>query len=210
MDEQKRGCSMPYAVDKKSRIVMLVGWLVIVALSICTLLPSLHGFLNLEDSKILALRITAVLLIPVVLIDGASCIAELHLAPEGISVTLFGLTLRQIPADRIRLLSAVRERHKGSVTDLIAVSSRSCGELTELSTPKSSMIREQGEQWEGQWVYKYLLRRAGWFSRELVFRSWLLWLDWSPERLRLLRQTYPHAQWLDMSEDKLFEKQLNV
>jgi hypothetical protein len=45
---------------------------------------------------------------------------------------------------------------------------------------------------------------------EMNFMRSILWLDWDPERLMLLRQMYPDAMWLDCTRDKIFEKQLNL
>lgn len=134
-------------------------------------------------------------------------LARLQICPEGISITVFGKTLRRIPAEQIRFLSGVPGRKRDNAIPQIAVCSYSLEDLTELgirSTPKCLRIRK--ERWEGEFAGSYLWKRS--ILKGLICERRILWLDWSPERLMLLRQMYPQAQWLDCTREGQFETQL--
>lgn len=208
MSGNKRGYSMPYAVRRRYRLAVPVIWLIMAAVSIASLKPELWSIFNPESSKIISLRITTVVMFPLSIPYTAALFAQLHIVPEGIAVTLFGKTIRRIPAEDIRLLAGFRYRHKSSETNLIAVSTRSYEDLQERElrgTPE--LVRNAAGSWEEMWVGKYLSRRAGELFREWNLLRWLLWLDWDPERIRVLRKTYPQAQWVDLTKEKSFDAQ---
>lgn len=209
MPGNKRGYSMPYAVRRNYRLVAPLMWLFMVAVCVVSVLPGCQGIVRLESTKLTALRITTVLVIPMVIPSVAAYFAQLHLVPEGIAVTLFGMMVRRIPTEDIRLLAGFRYRHKSTTTDLIAVSIRSYEELQERELRRTpELLRDTVDSWEGMWVRSFLNRHAGEFLREWNLRRWLLWLDWDPERVRLLRKMYPQAQWVDLTKDKRFDAQL--
>ena len=137
-------------------------------------------------------------------------LARLHIAPEGIAITLFGLTLRRLPAERIHLLAGVRGYHnKADHQDVIAVCADSLEELTVLERQHTPKLLQNGvDRWYGETAAKYLYRRATAVRGSLNLNKRILWLDWSAERLNLLREMYPQAQWLDGTEKKLFDAQL--
>lgn len=132
---------------------------------------------------------------------------RLQICPEGISITVFGKTLRRIPAEQIRFLSGVSGRKRDNAIPQIAVCSYSLEDLTTLgirSTPKFLKIRK--ERWEGEFAGSYLRKRS--ILKGLICERRILWLDWSRERLMLLWQMYPQAQLLDCTREGQFETQL--
>ena len=54
----------------------------------------------------------------------------------------------------------------------------------------------------------YLYHRSMTVPGDMNFMRDILWLDWDPERLQILRQMYPDAQWLDCTQKKIFDAQL--
>ena len=135
----------------------------------------------------------------------------LHIVPEGIAITLFGKTVRCVPAEEIRFLTAIPGNAANDRVNRIAVCDKTLEELTELgykTTPRSMRIKNP--RWAGEFAESYLYHRSMTVPGEMNFMRSILWLDWDPERLMLLRQMYPDAQWLDCTRDKRFEKQLNL
>ena len=131
------------------------------------------------------------------------CATKLHILPEGIAVTLFGRTLRRIPAEQINLLAGFRENTYKVSPMFIAVCIDSLEEFQNWGTCCS-----YAEPWEGERVQKYIGRISS-IVRSLNLHSKVLLLDWAPERLEILRQMYPDVMWLDCTEKKLFDTQLN-
>ena len=72
----------------------------------------------------------------------------------------------------------------------------------------SLLCRKGADLWLGETAAKYLWRRAESMKGDLNLHRHILWLDWSPERLKLLLEMYPQAQWLDCTQKKLFDAQL--
>ena len=70
------------------------------------------------------------------------------------------------------------------------------------------LLQNSADRWHGETAAKYLWRRAESLKGELNLHRHVLWLDWSPERLKLLLEMYPQAQWLDCTQKKLFDAQL--
>ena len=112
--------------------------------------------------------------------------------------------------EQIHLLAGVRGCYnKADHQDVIAVCTDSLEELTALGRQHTPKLLQNGEdRWHGETAAKYLYRRATSLRGNLNLHKRILWLDWSSERLNLLREMYPQAQWLDCTEKKLFETQL--
>jgi len=126
---------------------------------------------------------------------------KLRFAPEGIAVTLFGITLKRHSAAQIRLITAVRYHD----LDRIALCNYSLEELTTRAYyAKPALMRDSREYRTGEWAYEYLLHKHPGQRDRLIY-----WIWWDPERLQVLRSLYPKAQWIDMTRDKIFDKQLD-
>ena len=206
MPEKGRGYSLPYAVDTGTRIGQIVIWLVATALwtayGVWEWSRNPEGWVLLLPLPLLLLMMLQPLL---------ECKAQLHLVPEGIAITLFGKTVRQFPAQSIRFLGVVPGNKNSDRLPKIAVCKYSLEELTALGKKHiPNLFRTEHEVWHGEFSGKYLILRGTMsLSGELNLHRKILWLDWSPERLVILRKLYPDVQWLDCTRDQRFEKQLN-
>ena len=207
MKETGRGYDLPYAVDTGTRLgiilvtavcavgcIFLFWWL---------LLP--ETLLDWTVTLVPALLMLVFLTLP----EAADLWAVLHIVPEGIAITLFGKTVRRFPAEQIRFLTAVPGNASSNRTDKIAVCDQTLEELTYLgykTTPKAFRIEKP--RWPGEFAESYLYHRSMTIPGEMNFMRKILWLDWAPERLQMLRQMYPDAQWLDCTQKKIFDAQL--
>ena len=191
--QESRGYSMPLPVKYWPLIMVIVMWVVMVAVSLASLSPTLRGNIPLDEIEQSSLRITTVLMTPLFLAEMAICFMKLHLVPQGIALTLFGMTVRRVPVEKIRILSAVKYSQKLGATEQIAVCMMSLEEIN-CTTAED--------------LHNYLRVTAGSLRVNLNLYRHILWLEWSPERLKLLRKMYPDVPWIDGSPDKRFEQQL--
>lgn len=200
MEEKRRGYDLPFSADPGVQIAFIGIGLIGIGATV--------WFAKSEGEPLL-LMATA-LFLGIVLSYAAQLMARLHIVPEGVAVTLFGMTLRRLPAEEIRLIAAVRKyNNKANPHDVMALCVNTVEELTELGskhTPK--LLQNSADRWHGETAAKYLWRRAESLKGELNLHRHVLWLDWSPERLKLLREMYPDAAWLDGTQKKLFDAQL--
>ncbi len=208
MPEKGRGYSLPYAVDTGTRIG------IISVTAVCAVLCIVVFWFLLEPETLTGWAVTLVpalfMVVFLTLPEVADLFAVLHIVPEGIAITLFGKTVRRFPAKQIRFLTAVSGNTSSNRTDKIAVCDQTLEELTELgykTTPK--IMRISTPRWSGEFAENYLYHRSMTIPGEMNFTRRILWLDWSPERLVILREMYPDAQWLDCTRDQRFEKQLH-
>lgn len=205
--EKNRGYSMPLLTKKSMGDFR---WLLII------LIPAtiLAGFLEYRDflsgklkdpfEQVKAFLYIA-LLVSVYLSIAGMWFAKIHFVPEGIAVTLFGITLKRRPVSRIRLITAARYRDQ----DKIALCDYSLEELmTRAYDSKSKALREGREGWPGEWTYQYLRRKHTIGKGEIADRR-ICWIWWDPERAEALLELYPQARWVDLSKDKYFDKQIN-
>lgn len=209
MNESQRDCSMPFAVRRKrSFLYFLFHAVLFAALGVWVgwKLQS-DPYLSAHNLLLMVIYVgvTAVLLAPML----ARCLMQLHFAPEGISVKLFGLMLRHFPAERIKLISGLQCSYQSGAAELqTAVCDYSVEELTRLGGEK--LFPYGDPPWEGAYAKKYLDKYGSSFIfREYNLHKNILWFDWSPDRLRILQRMYPDVQWLDCSEKKIFDKQIN-
>ena len=199
---------MPLVVNRKEKITGLA--LAMGVFLLMYLLPYLPGKLgDRNSSRYIALLWTTPVIILFFLWELMQYFAMLHFVPEGIAITLGKRTVRQTAANRIVLLAGVRYRHKSQTIDYIAVCGMTAGEMAELQalkTPKMLQNSRTKANWLEEMAGKYLLRESG----KLFGRSAgsILWIEWTVERYRMLRELYPEAQWLDTTEKKLFDSQL--
>ncbi len=139
----------------------------------------------------------------------AELFMKLCLTPEGISVTLFGLILNHRSVARMKLIAPVRYRD----IDRIALCSYTLEELRERAYyEKPELFRNRREFWTGEWAHDYLYeqlwRMHGYRTKYRYLDPLIDWLWWEPERAEALRKMYPQAQWMDLTKDKMFDKQL--
>lgn len=120
--------------------------------------------------------------------------AKLHLSREGITVTLFGLTLHRCPTEQIKLLAGVAYRKKER--SRTRVYERTCYVIAVCSAAPVSGAE--------------LSRYAGSFRRRIGIRKKnVLLLDWSPDRLKKLRRMYD-APWADLTENQVLDTGRNT
>ena len=135
---------------------------------------------------------------------------KLRFTPAGISVTLFGIILNHRSVARMKLIAPVRYRDN----DRIALCSYTLEELRERAYyAKPELFRNRREYREGEWAHEYLheqLHRMHGSRNSIRYLDPLIdWIWWDPERAEILRKMYPDAQWMDLTKDKYFDKQLN-
>lgn len=200
MEDNRRGYDLPFSAEPGVQITFIAIGLL-----------GIGGTVWFAKSEgVPFLLAFAVLFLAIVLYYAGQLASRLHIVPEGVAITLFGRTLRRFPAEKVRVIAAVRKyNNKGTHHDVIALCAYTLEELTELGkkhTPK--LLQNGADLWHGETAAKYLWRRAESMKGELNLHKHILWLDWSPERLRLLREMYPQAQWLDCTQKKLFDAQL--
>lgn len=130
--------------------------------------------------------------------------AKIHFVPEGIAVTLFGITLKRHPVSRIRLITAARYMDQ----DKIALCDYSLEELMARAYDvRPKPFRDSNQEWPEEWTYQYLRRKHTTGKGEIADHR-IYWIWWDPERAEALRSLYPDAQWMDLSKDRIFDKQL--
>ena len=139
----------------------------------------------------------------------AELFMKLRFTPAGISVTLFGIILNHRSVARMKLIAPVRYRD----IEKIALCSYSLKELTEHAYyEKPELFRNKREYREGEWAHDYLLeqlyRMHGYRTKYRYLDPLIDWIWWDPERAEILRKMYPDAQWMDLTKDKIFDKQL--
>ena len=135
---------------------------------------------------------------------------KLRFTPEGVSVMLFGFILNHRSVARMKLIAPVRYRG----IEKIALCSYSLKELTERAYyEKPELFRNKREYREGEWAHDYLVeqlwRMHGYRTKYRYQDPLIDWIWWDPERAEALRSLYPDAQWIDLTKDKIFDKQLN-
>ena len=206
MTKKARGYDLPYAVDTGVRIGTIV------VMTICTVSCAAMFVWMIWPGTLLdwAVALSPIFLMLVLFASNVlELFAVLHIVPEGIAITLFGKTVRRVPAEQIRFLTVIPGNAASDRVNRIAVCDKTLEELTELgykTTPRSMRISKP--RWPGEFAESYLYHRSMTVPGEMNFMKRILWLDWDPERLHILRQMYPNARWLDCTRDQRFEKQL--
>ena len=209
--EKNRGYSMPLLPNKKRE--EMVWWL-------CLAVPVFLVMGIMRYRKVMAdgvlagperlgnIAIAGLLIVLYVCLL-AELVMKLRFTPEGISVTLFGFILNHRSVARMKLIAPVRYRD----IDKIALCSYSLKELTERAYyEKPELFRNKREFREGEWAHDYLFeqlwRMHGYRTKYRYLDPLIDWLWWEPERAEALRRLYPDTQWMDLTKDKIFDKQL--
>lgn len=142
----------------------------------------------------------------VLVMEAGRGFAKLHIVPEGIAVTLFGKTLRQIPREDIAFFGGFIGTKHSRFSKNLAVCTCSMEALAEKEEQKTDkMFRNARTRpgWAEDMAKKYLLRCALSVRSELGFPNRdILLIEWSPERLELLMEMYPGVPWCDLSDKK--------
>ena len=206
--ETRRGYSTPLPANRKQRLISLAVGAGVLALAY--LLPYLPGEFFAEDStEQMALRLSTPFILPIILWELMVCLAKLHFVPEGIAITLGKWTVRRKPVNEIVLLAGVRYHWKNNTTDYIAVCGMGMEELAELQADKTPAIFQNSRSragWTEDMAGKYLNKKV--HSAFGHVTGSILWIEWSAERLAMLRKLYPNTQWLDCTDKKIFDSQL--
>lgn len=136
------------------------------------------------------------------------CVMKLHLENEGVRLTAFGLTLRRFPLGKIRFVSAMECSGKNRTTtrSQILLCAHTFDELAKKGGWRDGSGGKKKEEFARNSLYRFA---NAYYVRELNLTKDILWIDWSPERIRLVRWMYPDAGWADFSHNRIFEKQMN-
>ena len=198
-NELRRGYDLPL-VTHKGRF-----WIILVVM--CLLVFNLEwGFRRDGSEAAWIMRLIYPLLALAVGLEFISDFSKLHLVHEGIAVTLFGKTLRQIPRQDLRFFGGFIGTKHSRFSKNLAVCTCSMEALAEKEEQKTDkMFRNARTRpgWAEDMAKKYLLRCAASFRSGLGLpHRDILLLEWSPERLELLLEMYPGVPWCDLSDKK--------
>ena len=207
MNEQRRGYDLPL-VTHKGRF-----WVILAV--ICLLVFNLEWGFRWDGSEAAwIMRLMYPLLALAVALEFVSDFSRLHLVPEGIAVTLFGKTLRQIPRQDIRFFGGFIGTKHSRFSKNLAVCTRSMEELAEeqeRKTPKMLRNARTRPGWAEDQVGQLLLRYSTSIRSQFgFFRKDILLIEWSPERLELLLQMYPGVPWVDLTEKKKLDAERGI
>lgn len=206
MNGAKQGHSLPLAPNRSAAV-----WLAVLYPLMMFAFALLENWemtrKGWDDSTRLGMLVyLAILVLIGYLVVLYNCFAKLHIASDGISVTIFGFHVRRVPAERIRFITGIHYRRRAEEAKLIAVCDHTLTELTELAVAgKPQMLRNSRELWPGEWAGEYLRRLAG---RIFRLNKKIVWLQWDASRVKILQEMYPWAQWLDCTQKKIFDEQL--
>ena len=201
MDEYRRGFDLPLTENKL--LVLLLAAIVTTAMIFLWGDMVESGF---DLFSCFACGAITLVLCYVLVMEAGRGFAKLHIVPEGIAVTLFGKTLRQIPVEEMLFFGGFIGTRKGRYPKNIAVCTCSMETLAEKEEQKTDkMFRNSRTRpgWAEDMAKKYLLRCAGDFRGQLGLPNRdVLLLEWSPERLEMLMEMYPNVPWCDLSDKK--------
>ena len=198
-NEYRRGYDLPL-VTHKGRF-----WVILVVM--CLLVFNLEwGFRRDGSEAAWIMRLIYPLLALAVGLEFVSDFSKLHLVHEGIAVTLFGKTLRQIPRQDLRFFGGFIGTKHSRFSKNLAVCTHSMEELAEEQERKTPQVLRNARTrpgWAEDMAGKYLIRYVA--SPRCQFgipRKDILLVEWSPERLELLLEMYPGVPWCDLSDKK--------
>ena len=207
MNETRRGYDLSL-VTHKGRF-----WVILVVM--CLLVFNLEwGFRRDGSEAAWIMRLMYPLLALAVALEFVSDFTKLHLVSEGIAVTLFGKTLRQIPRQDLRFFGGFIGTKHSRFSKNLAVCTCSMEELAEeqeRKTPKMLRNARTRTGWAEDQVGQLLLRYSASIRSQFgFFRRDILLIEWSPERLELLLDMYPGIPWTDLTENKLLDAERNA
>ena len=207
MNQTGRGYTMPLVVNRRKRFGGAAWFLILIFAAY--VVPAIRETPEKYVLKVRIMQCVLPLFALVTFWEASECFAKLHFVPEGIAITLGKWTIRRVPVEQIRFLGGVRYQNKYALSDLIAVCPKTMEEMAELQaekTPKMFQNSRSVSGWTEDMAAKYVIRRSSPYRRRM---PGILWIEWSPDRLRKLQAMYPHAQWLDCTDKKLFDSQLS-
>ena len=208
MYEEKEAVVLPFAADRQDAKVQCVVYAGVFGVITVFLLWLMHfkGYTAAKMAPIIIFYAAVVLLtwLPMVL----RCVAKLHLEPGAVRITAFGVTLRRCPLGKIRFISAMECSGKNRTTtrSQILLCAHTFEELAKKGGWRDGSTGKPKAEFARNMLYRYL---NAYYVRELNLTKDILWLDWAPDRIRLIRWLYPDAQWMDFSHNRVFEKQMN-
>lgn len=208
MYEEKEPVTLPFAVDKKEAAVQC-GMYAVLFGGLLALLWGLMLHRSYSAGKMAWILLTVLVIALATWLPMAlRCVAVLHLEPEGVRITAFGLTLRRYPLGKIRFISAMECSGKNRTTtrSQILLCAHTFDELAKKGGWRDGSSGKPKAEFARNSLYRYL---NAYYVRELNLTKDILWLDWAPDRIRLIRWLYPDAQWMDFSHNRIFEKQMN-
>ena len=198
-NEYRRGYDLPL-VTHKGRF-----WIILVVM--CLLVFNLEwGFRRDGSEAAWIMRLIYPLLALAVVLEFVSDFSKLHLVHEGIAVTLFGKTLRQIPRQDLCFFGGFIGTKHSRFSKNLAVCTHSMEELAEEQERKTPQVLRNActrpgwaEDLAGQLLLRYSTSIRSQFG---FFRRDILLIEWSPERLDMLLEMYPGVPWCDLSDKK--------
>lgn len=207
MYEEKQTISLPFAVDRKESARQCGLYVLLFGAMMAVLVYAMvyQSYTTEKMALILAAYLVIALAtwLPMVL----RCVTRLHLEAGGVRLTVLGLTVRWYPVEKIRFLTAMEcsGKNRTASRSQILLCVYTFEELAAMGGRKPGNRKSAAEC-----ARQYLNRYANaYYLRELNLTRRILWLDWSPERIRLLRWMYPDAKWADFSHKHMFDKQMN-
>ena len=206
-EETRRGYDLSL-VTQKGRF-----WVILVV--ICLLVFNLEwGFRRDGFEAAWIMRLMYPLLALAVVLEFVSDFSRLHLVSEGIAVTLFGKTLRQIPVQAIRFFGGFIGTKHSRFSKNLAVCTHSMEELAEEQERKTpQMLRNArtrpgwAEDLAGQLLLRYSTSIRSQFG---FYRRDILLIEWSPERLRMIQDMYPGVPWTDLTDKKVLDAERKI
>lgn len=207
MYEEREAVVLPFAVDRKESAKRCGVYFAIFAVlgAILGWLMARNGYAPERMTLIMAAYLAVALAtwLPMAL----RCVMKLHLEVGGVRLTVLGLTVRRYPLEKIRFLTAMTCSGKNSTADRsqILLSAYTFEELAKKGGWNRG-DRNPPEESARQYLNRYA---SAYYIRELNLSGKCLFLDWSPERIRLIRWMYPDAKWADFSHKRIFDKQMN-
>ena len=208
MYEEKEPVILPFAVDQQDAKIQCGVYAgvfgALTAFLVWLMVSKGYGIGKMLPILAIFLVIVLATWLPMLL----RCVMELHLEPEGVRLTAWGLTLRRYPLGKIRFISAMECSGKNRTTtrSQILLCAHTFEELAKKGGWRDGSTGKPKTEFARNSLYRYL---NAYYVRELNLTKDILWLDWSPDRIRLIRWLYPDAQWMDFSHNRIFEKQMN-
>lgn len=210
-NETRRGYEVPLTGDKRAYWFLLAMELA----GVC-----LVEWMASDGSNIgvqsLAYRGIYLLLIPGACLILATVFGKLRLQPEGISVIVFGKTVRFIRREDIRLIAGFGCNYgsPSSATVRLCISGYTLYQLAEAQERRTpEMFRDPWSRpgWMEEQAARYLMHDLR-FLKGLYGAGEppILFLEWSAETQVRLRQMYPLADWADLTVEKILDAQRNI
>ena len=206
-NEARRGYDLPL-VTHKGRF-----WVILAVM--CLLVFNLEwGFRRDGSETAWIMRLIYPLLALAVGLEFVSDFSKHHLVHEGIAVTLFGKTLRQIPRQDLRFFGGFIATKHSRFSKNLAVCTHSMEALAEEQEGKTPQVLRNARtrsDWAEDMAGKCLIRYSTSIRSQFRFhRKDILLIEWSTERLELLLEMYPGVPWCDLSDKKKLDAERGV